>query len=253
MPLAMQHHNFAWARVCQLPASCGTATECAAFVPSHNCFPSGAPAAASFGALIVDELHAPQSWGILPAVSQQQGLAMSQKGEALCKRRYPSCAARHAHPYVAQLSAPTAARQACCAICEQMYTYSNKLAYSCSMLGTAWPLPLAHLSAAADSLFLLLPLPLLPAPLPLQLGGVTMLRASLMILNLSSLSALVVVVSDGDAFTCTSERQASDSNGCGGFAQRANLGTGTSCNTRMACRRHEQSAAVERASTTDKH
>jgi hypothetical protein len=58
------------------------------------------------------------------------------------------------------------------------------------------------------SLLLLLTLPLLSAPLLLQLAGATMLSASLMILNLSSLSALVVVVSEGDAFTCNARHQA---------------------------------------------
>jgi hypothetical protein len=43
---------------------------------------------------------------------------------------------------------------------------------------------------------------LLPAALLLQLGGVTMPRELLISLNLSSLSALLVVVNEGDAFTC---------------------------------------------------
>lgn len=55
-------------------------------------------------------------------------------------------------------------------------------------------------------MLLLVPVLLLPAvlgPLLLQLGGVTMLSVSSMTLNLSSLSALVVVVRDGEAFTCS--------------------------------------------------
>jgi hypothetical protein len=97
--------------------------------------------------------------------------------------------------------------------CKDYVQVASNIKCTASACCTDWPLPSAHLSPAAASLVLLLPLPLPPAPLLLQLGGATVLSASLIILNLSSLSALVVVVSEGDAFTCTSKRQAQQHNG----------------------------------------